>query len=50
MGPQSTVSHANTAKSRALDGREIGPAQPGPITQRVRAAFRQRVTREGVKL
>ena len=34
----------------ALDGREIGPAQPGPITKRVLAAFRQRVTREGTKI
>ncbi|MBI2516413.1 MAG: branched-chain amino acid aminotransferase, partial [Opitutae bacterium] len=34
----------------ALDGREIGSGQPGPVTARLLAAFRQRVAREGVKI
>jgi branched-chain amino acid aminotransferase len=33
-----------------LDGRVIGDGKPGPITARLLADFRQRVTREGVKL
>lgn len=33
-----------------LDGREIGTGRPGPITARLLAEFRQRVTREGVRL
>ena len=34
----------------ALDAREIGTGKPGPITQRVLAAFLARVTREGVRI
>ncbi len=33
-----------------LDGRQIGPGKPGPITQRVLAAFRQRVLVEGTRI
>ena len=33
-----------------LDGREIGTGRPGPITQRVLAAFRQRVLVEGTRI
>lgn len=33
-----------------LDGREIGNGKPGPIFAKLLAAFRQRVTREGVKI
>src|SRR5471030_608896 len=33
-----------------LDGREIGVGRPGPITARVRAAFRQRSLTEGVRI
>jgi branched-chain amino acid aminotransferase len=33
-----------------LDGRVIGDGKPGPITAKLLANFRQRVTREGVKL
>lgn len=33
-----------------LDGREIGTAQPGPVTARVLAAFRQRVLVEGTRI
>lgn len=33
-----------------LDGREIGSAKPGPITQRVLEAFRRRVLSEGTRL
>src|SRR5690606_15994315 len=33
-----------------LDGREIGDAKPGPITQRVLEAFRRRVLVEGTRL
>jgi branched-chain amino acid aminotransferase len=33
-----------------LDGREIGTGKPGPITQRVRAAFRERVLVEGTRI
>jgi branched-chain amino acid aminotransferase len=33
-----------------LDGREIGDAKPGPITQRVREAFRRRVLVKGTRL
>lgn len=33
-----------------LDGRVIGDGRPGPVTQRLLAAFRQRVTREGVRI
>ncbi|MGA3006491.1 MAG: branched-chain-amino-acid transaminase [Opitutaceae bacterium] len=33
-----------------LDGREIGAGQPGPITQRVLAAFHRRVLTEGTRL
>jgi branched-chain amino acid aminotransferase len=33
-----------------LDGREIGTGRPGPVTQRVLAAFRRRVLVEGTRL
>jgi branched-chain amino acid aminotransferase len=33
-----------------LDGREIGNGKPGPITQRVLAAFRRRVLVEGTRI
>jgi branched-chain amino acid aminotransferase len=33
-----------------LDGREIGSGRPGPVTARVRAAFRQRALTEGVRI
>lgn len=33
-----------------LDGREIGLGKPGPVTQRVLAAFRQRVLVEGTRI
>ncbi|MFI5337384.1 MAG: branched-chain-amino-acid transaminase [Opitutales bacterium] len=33
-----------------LDGREIGTGKPGPITARLLAEFRRRVTREGVRI
>jgi branched-chain amino acid aminotransferase len=33
-----------------LDGREIGTGRPGPITQRVLAAFRQRVLVDGTRI
>jgi branched-chain amino acid aminotransferase len=33
-----------------LDGRVIGDGRPGAVTQRLLAAFRQRVTREGVRI
>ena len=33
-----------------LDGREIGSAKPGPITQKVLAAFRRRVLTEGTRI
>lgn len=33
-----------------LDGREIGTAKPGVITQKVLASFRRRVTTEGTKI
>ena len=33
-----------------LDGREIGTSKPGPVTQRVLAAFRQRVLTEGTRI
>ena len=33
-----------------LDGREIGTGKPGPITQRVLAAFRRRVLVEGTRI
>ncbi|WP_415907208.1 branched-chain-amino-acid transaminase [Oleiharenicola sp. Vm1] len=33
-----------------LDGRVIGQGKPGPVTHRLLAEFRQRVTREGVRL
>ena len=33
-----------------LDGREIGSAKPGPITQRILASFRRRVVVEGTRL
>jgi branched-chain amino acid aminotransferase len=33
-----------------LDGRVIGTGKPGPITQKLLAEFRQRVTREGVRI
>jgi len=33
-----------------LDGREIGTGKPGPITQKILAAFRRRVLVEGTKI
>ncbi|HEY4301900.1 MAG TPA: branched-chain-amino-acid transaminase [Candidatus Didemnitutus sp.] len=45
-----TGSGAEVVPVSALDGRQIGTGKPGPITQRVLAEFRQRVTREGVKI
>jgi branched-chain amino acid aminotransferase len=30
-----------------VDGRQIGDGQPGPVTQRVSAMFRELTTREG---
>jgi branched-chain amino acid aminotransferase len=33
-----------------LDGREIGAGKPGPVTQRVLAAFRKRVLTEGTRI
>jgi len=45
-----TGSGAEVVPVIALDGREIGNGKPGPITQRVLANFRERVTREGVKI
>lgn len=33
-----------------LDGRDIGPGKPGPVTQRVLAAFRKRVLVEGTRI
>ncbi|HVU35524.1 MAG TPA: branched-chain-amino-acid transaminase [Opitutaceae bacterium] len=33
-----------------LDGREIGTGRPGPVTQRVLAAFRKRVLVEGTRI
>ena len=33
-----------------LDGRVIGDGKPGPVTQRVLAAFRRRVLVEGTRI
>jgi len=33
-----------------LDGREIGPGRPGPVTRRVMEAFRRRVLVEGTRI
>ena len=33
-----------------LDGREIGTGKPGPLTQKVLAAFRRRVLVEGTRI
>ena len=45
-----TGSGAEVIPVSSLDAREIGTGKPGPITQRVLAAFRERVTREGVRI
>ena len=45
-----TGSGAEVIPAVALDGREIGTGQPGPITARLLAAFRQRVLTDGVRL
>jgi branched-chain amino acid aminotransferase len=45
-----TGSGAEVVPVSALDGRQVGTGKPGPITQRILADFRQRVTREGVKI
>ncbi len=45
-----TGSGAEVVPVIALDGREIGTGKPGPITQKVLASFRSRVTKEGVKI
>jgi branched-chain amino acid aminotransferase len=45
-----TGSGAEVVPVISLDGRQIGTGKPGPITQRILADFRQRVTREGVKI
>jgi len=45
-----TGSGAEVVPVIGLDGRQIGTGKPGPITQRILADFRQRVTREGVRI
>jgi len=45
-----TGSGAEVVPVIALDGRQIGSGKPGPVTQRILADFRQRVTREGVRI
>lgn len=45
-----TGSGAEVIPVVALDGREIGMGKPGPLTARLLAAFRQRVTREGIRI
>lgn len=45
-----TGSGAEVIPTVKLDGREIGNGKPGPITQRVLAAFRQRVLVEGTRI
>jgi len=39
MGELAAVTH--------VDGRQIGDGQPGPLTQRLSALFRELTTREG---
>jgi branched-chain amino acid aminotransferase len=45
-----TGSGAEVIPAVKLDGREIGSGRPGPITQRVLAAFRKRVLVEGTRI
>ncbi|HVU15943.1 MAG TPA: branched-chain-amino-acid transaminase [Candidatus Didemnitutus sp.] len=45
-----TGSGAEVVPVISLDGRQVGNGKPGPITQRILADFRQRVTREGVRI
>jgi branched-chain amino acid aminotransferase len=45
-----TGSGAEVCPVIGLDGREIGDGKPGPITRKVLASFRTRVTKEGVKI
>ncbi len=45
-----TGSGAEVIPAVKLDGREIGTGKPGPITQRVLAAFRKRVLVEGTRI
>ncbi len=45
-----TGSGAEVIPAVKLDGREIGTGRPGPITQRVLAAFRKRVLVEGTRI
>ncbi len=45
-----TGSGAEVVPVISLDGREIGTGKPGPITKRILADFRSRVTKEGVKI
>ena len=45
-----TGSGAEVIPAVKLDGRVIGTGKPGPITQRVLAAFRQRVLVDGTRI
>jgi branched-chain amino acid aminotransferase len=45
-----TGSGAEVIPTVKLDGREIGTGKPGPITQRVLAAFRARVLVDGTRI
>jgi branched-chain amino acid aminotransferase len=45
-----TGSGAEVVPVVSLDSRQIGDGKPGPITKRILANFRERVTREGVKI
>ena len=45
-----TGSGADVVPVISLDGRQIGTGKPGPITQKVLAAFRRRVLVEGTRI
>jgi branched-chain amino acid aminotransferase len=45
-----TGSGAEVVPVISLDGREIGTGKPGPITKKILADFRSRVTKEGVRI
>lgn len=45
-----TGTGAEVIPATKLDGREIGTGKPGPITQKILAAFRRRVRVEGTKI
>jgi branched-chain amino acid aminotransferase len=45
-----TGSGAEVIPTVKLDGREIGSGKPGPVTQKVLAAFRQRVLVDGTRI